>query len=68
MTMALLLKTKNNIGTQRHESQRNYNDKYHHYKARHKRKHKIGSQSDGKIIKRSTCTKKDANCHRKSKM
>ena len=67
MTMALLLKTKNDIGTQRHESQRDYNDKYHHYKTRRKRKHEIGSQSEGKIIKRRAREKKDISHHRKDK-
>ena len=67
MTMALLLKAKNNIGTHRHVSQQDHNDKYHHYKTRRKRKHKKGSQSEEEIIKRSTRKKKDTNYHRKSK-
>ena len=64
MTMALLLKAKNNIGTQRHESQRSYNDKYHHYKTRRKKKHEIGSQSGGKISERRV-HQKDISHHRK---
>ena len=65
--MALLLKTKNDIGRQRQESQRDHNDKYHHYKTRRKRKHAIGSQSEEKIIKRSTRRKKDISYSRKNR-